>query len=390
MVAVLPVLAEALCVAGLVQQAIGSRLIATRGGDDGPAGELPGITLLKPLYGTEALLDVALESCFLLDYPQYQIVFGAEDPADAALGIVAALARRYPHVDVAVMTGARPAGRNRKIANLIAMLPAARHDLLVISDADIHAPRAYLRDIAAAWRKVPDGLVTSFYTGLPASGTLPAVLGAMQINHQFLPGAAIARALGRQDCLGATMALSRATLEAIGGFPALLDHLADDNVLGRRVRARGQNVGLARTIPATSVTESSFPALIHHELRWARTIRALVPGAYWGMIVQFPLFWALAALVFSGFATWAWVFLALASGARYVVAWDLERRLGLAGGGAKAPLLAKTAAPWLFLLRDSLSAIIFVASFWSDNVEWRGQVLRADSGAPPRTGLSGT
>jgi hypothetical protein len=41
-------------------------------------------------------------------------------------------------------------------------------------------------------------------------------------------------------------------------------------------------------------------------------------------------------------------------------------------------------------LRDGLSAIIFVASFWSDNVEWRGQVLRADSGAPPRTGLSGT
>jgi len=383
MVAVLPVLAEALCVAGLVQQAIGSRLITARGGDDGPAAGLPGISLLKPLYGTEALLDVALESCFLLDYPQYQIVFGAEDPADPALGIVSGLARRYPHVDVAVMTGARPAGRNRKIANLIAMLPGARHDLLVISDADIHAPRDYLREIAAAWRKVPDGMVTSFYTGLPAGGTLPSVLGAMQINHQFLPGAAIARALGRQDCLGATMALSRTTLAAIGGFPALLDHLADDNVLGRRMRARGQKVGLARTIPATSVTESTFPALISHELRWARTIRALVPGAYWGMIVQFPLFWTLAALVFSGFATWAWVFMALASGARYGVAWDLERRLGLAGGGAKAPLLAKTAAPWLFLLRDSLSAIIFVASFWSDNVEWRGQVLRADSGAAP-------
>ncbi|MDD2859939.1 MAG: bacteriohopanetetrol glucosamine biosynthesis glycosyltransferase HpnI [Acidiphilium sp.] len=389
MVDVLPVLAEGLCVAGLVQQAVGSWLIARRGRNvvpnDVSAMGLPGISLLKPLYGTEPLLDIALESCFLLDYPKYQIVFGAEDPADPALSLVAALARRYPGVDVAVMSGARPVGRNRKVANLMAMLPGARHDLLVISDADIHAPRDYLTSIATAWRAVPDGMVTSYYIGLPAGDALPSVLGAMQINHQFLPGAAIARALGRQDCLGATMALSRATLEAIGGFPALLDHVADDNVLGRRVRARGQVVGLAGTIPATSVTESTFSALFRHELRWARTIRALVPGAYWGMLVQFPLFWALAGLVLAGFATWAWVFLALASGIRYIVARYLERRLGLAGGGAKAPLLAKTAAPWLFLLRDSLSAIIFGASFWSDNVEWRGQVLRADNGAaaPP-------
>ncbi len=64
-------------------------------------------------------------------------------------------------------------------------------------------------------------------------------LGAAQINHSFLPGALLARALGRQDCLGATMALTRETLERVGGLHALAHHLADDAVLGQLVRAQG-------------------------------------------------------------------------------------------------------------------------------------------------------
>ncbi|MGC9271078.1 bacteriohopanetetrol glucosamine biosynthesis glycosyltransferase HpnI [Acidiphilium sp.] len=385
MVAILPAIADLLCIAGLAQQALGTVAITrARPAPNTPAATAP-VTILKPLHGNEALLDIALESFFLLDYPRFQLVFGAADPADPALAIVAALRRRYPLVDVAVVTGPTPPGRNRKIANLMAMLPAARHHLLVISDADMHVAPDFLRAVVTRLTQPGTGLVTTLYTGLPSSTALPSVLGAMQINHSFLPGAALARRLGRQDCLGATMALSRTTLDTVGGFPALLDHLADDNVLGQRIRAAGRTIAMAPTIPATTVTETTLPALIRHELRWARTIRALVPGAYWGLIVQFPLFWAVVALVLAGVPTGGWIALALAAGLRYAIARHLERHLGLTGGGGKSPALAKTAAPWLFLLRDGLSAVIFVASFWSDTVEWRGQVLRADSGraTPP-------
>ena len=41
-------------------------------------------------------------------------------------------------------------GRNGKVGNLINMFPAARHDVLVIADSDIHAPPDTLRDVAAA------------------------------------------------------------------------------------------------------------------------------------------------------------------------------------------------------------------------------------------------
>ena len=73
------------------------------------------------------------------------------------------------------------------------------------------------------------------------------------------------------------MALSRGTLERIGGFQALADHLADDAVLGQKVRAQGLSVALADTIPATTVAETHLPDLFQHELRWARTVKSLAP-----------------------------------------------------------------------------------------------------------------
>ena len=108
---------------------------------------------------------------------------------------------------------------------------------LVIADSDTHARPDYLRRLAAGLERPGVGMVTTLYTGLPAFNALPNRLGTMQITHGFLPGALLGRALGRRDCLGATMCIRRETLLRIGGLEALKDHLADDQVLGRRVRA---------------------------------------------------------------------------------------------------------------------------------------------------------
>src|SRR5277367_6426415 len=108
-----------------------------------------------------------------------------------------------------------------------------------------------------------------------------------------LPGVLLARALGRQDCLGTTMALRRDTLARIGGLRALVDHLADDNALGRLVQGLGLKVRLAHTIPATTVPET--------------TLRALAPAPFAASVLQYPLAWALLACVLSGGAIWSLV-----------------------------------------------------------------------------------
>jgi ceramide glucosyltransferase len=343
--------------------------------------ELPGVTVLKPLYGDEPLLEAALDSICAQDYPRFQVIFGIQDPADPARQVAERVRARFPERDVLVLVDNTADGANRKVANLINMLPSARHEVLVIADSDMHAAPDYLRRIAAALAEPGTGLVTTLYTGLPANRSLIGALGATGITHGFLPGALLARALGRQDCLGATMALRRDTLAAIGGLATLLHHLADDHLLGQLVRARGLAVRLAATIPATTVAEARPGDLFRHELRWGRTIQSLAPVEFALSAVQFPLAWALLALLGSGGQEWALALLLGAWAGRAGLARGIDATLrpSRIGGAVPAPV-------WLLPLRDLMSMAVLLASYGGDRVVWRGNVMRAraDGFAAPR------
>ncbi len=335
-----------------------------------PNARLP-VTVLKPLHGDEPLLEDALASLFTQDYPSLQLVFGVQDPADPALHTVDRLRTRYPELDVSVVVNAAQHGLNRKVSNLINMYPAAKHDLIVIADSDIHAEPGYVDQLVAALEAPGVGLVTTLYTGLRSNESLVARLGAAGINHGFLPGNLMARWLGRQDCLGATMALRRETLERVGGFAALVSHLADDAVLGHRVRALGASVALAGTIAATTVPESAMRALFNHELRWARTTQKLEPVGYALSAMQHPLAWATLAVAVDPDSQWAWAMLLLAWGLRWLTTRGIERVLGLDSG----------LAAWFLPVRDLLSLAVLLASYGGDRVAWRGHILRVDAPA---------
>ncbi len=370
MMAVSAALCACLVIAGIAQAIVGcwavARFCAT---PPPPSGRRPGITVLKPLHGSEPLLEEALASVFAQDYPAFQLVFGVQSPADPALAVVDRLRRRFPAQEVAVVVDAAGHGANRKIGNLINMFAAARHDVLVIGDSDVHCAPDFLARVADTLDQPGTGLVTTLYTGLPARPSLSGRLGATWISHSFLPGAVLARRLGRQDCLGATMALRRETLAAVGGLGALVDHLADDHVLGRLVEASGLAVRLAPTVPATTVPESEVAALLRHELRWARTLRALVPVPFALSAVQFPLFWAALCVVLAGGAGWSWGLYLAAWLLRAAMARGIDRALGL-DPGSRAPLR-------LLPLRDALSVLVMLASYAGRRVEWQGHVLRA-------------
>jgi len=333
----------------------------------------PPVSILKPLCGVEPLTELALESFFLIDYPDYEIIFGVQDATDPVIPIVGMLRDRYPERTVKLVVDATLHGTNRKISNLINMLPSCTHDTLVMSDADIHVPTYFLHRVVAAMAEPGVGLVTTLYTALPGTPHIATLMGANQINYTFLPGALLARKLGRQDCLGVTMALTRQILASVGGLQSVANHLADDQVLGRLVIAKGYKLTLAHVIPATTVPEKDFTALYRHELRWARTIRALVPIPYAASVLQISLLWAGLALLASGGATLAWLLFIAVLAARFAAAKRIDTLLSL----------AKSGDAWLFLLRDFCAAVVYIASFAGDKVDWRGQVMRADAGKLP-------
>jgi ceramide glucosyltransferase len=365
-------LAALACLMGLLQAAAGWVALRRFRRRARPATAQPPITVLKPLHGAEPLLEDALASLCALDYPSLQIVCGVQDPADPALATVARVRARFPRRDIAVVIDPTRHGANGKVGNLINMLPAARHGLLVIADSDVHVLPGYLEALAATLAEPGVGLATVLYTGRPASLKLAARLGAAWIDHVFLPGALLARALGRQDCLGATMALRRETLDALGGFAVLADDLADDQMLGRRVRALGLHVRLASSVVATTVPEATLGALQRHELRWGRTIRALEPVAFALSALQHSLAWGLLAVALAGAAIWSVVAFLAACLIRSALARAVEGELA-----AIHETLATRHPIWLFPLRDLMSMTVLVASHAGRRVEWRGQIMHS-------------
>jgi len=331
----------------------------------------PAVTILKPVCGDEPFLEEALASFCQQAYPApVQIVIGAHDAADPALAAARRVKSRFPGADIVIQADPARRGVNGKIANLINMMPRAKHDLLVIADSDLHVDPTYLRRVVAELLAPNTGLVTTLPGAEPATTRLAARLGTAHLAHTFLPSALIAQALGRQDCLGGTMALSRATLNRVGGFAAIADDLADDNVLGRKVLSLGLGVRLANTLPSVTVQETSLRALWQHELRWGRTIASVAPISHAGCLVQYPLFWACAAVLVSAAAPWSLVTLALAWAGRALLVRAIETSLA-----TRRTRPVKPMPFWLLPLRDAMSVALIAASFCGDTVVWRGRRL---------------
>jgi ceramide glucosyltransferase len=322
----------------------------------------PPVSVLKPLCGEETGLYDNLVSFCRQDYPGWQIVFGVQNPGDPAIAVVRRLMAEFPDADLSLVVEGRRQSGNLKVANLQNMLPAARHDLVVISDSDMRVAPDYLAAVETPLADPATGLVTCLYRGRSSGGTW-SLLAASHINHGFLPQALVAQSLGTHaGCFGATLALRRDTLQAIGGLAAVADALADDHALGQAVRRLGRKVVLSPYIVDNIIAEPSLGALFRHELRWARTIRAVAPAGFLGSVVTQPVVLALAALPLGMPAL---AMLAAALFCRVAMVRMVDHALKL----PPTPL-------WLLPLRDMLSFAVFVASFFTRTVAWRDRTFR--------------
>jgi len=336
----------------------------------------PPVTLLKPLYLVEPELEENLRGFFRQDYEgSIQFVFGATSPSDPALRIVDALRREFPDADVQVAVGSKRTATNPKVANLMSMATYAKHELLIMSDSDIHVSPEYVSRIVIAMEEPGVGAVSLLYGGKPV-GNLWSKLSAMNIECHFFPNARLGIALGlTKPCFGATIAFRRQILAAIGGFESLANVLADDYELGRAIRAHGYRVSILDSITVEHVcSQSSALSLLRQELRWARTNLLLAPLGYTGTLVTHPLPCAALALAFLGFSTLSLAALAAALASRICVVFRSARRFGW-----------RREYFWLLPLRDTMSFYVYVASFFGKNVRWRGHhfATRADGALAP-------
>jgi ceramide glucosyltransferase len=340
-----------------------------------PTQSLPPVSILKPLKGVDPGMYGNLRSHCLQDYPDFEIIFGVSDAADPAVEFVERVKTDFPHIAIRLVVCERALGTNLKVSSLAQMLPAAKYEDILVNDSDIRVEPDYLSQVMAPLSDIKIGLVTCLYRGVPSS-SLGSTLESLFIGTDFCAGVLAARLIegGIHFGLGSTLAFRRPDLEAIGGFEALADYLADDYEIGRRMAARGLGIALSETVVETFLPPYSFRQFLDHQLRWARTIRDSRRGGYAGLAATFGLVWAALALLFARGAAWAWMLFAAAGILRYCLAVIVGR------GVLRDRQLTRWLPLMLIPLRDFVAFFVWLAGFRSGSITWRGNSFELKDG----------
>lgn len=369
------------CVYGLTSAWLGGRFAAKPAPRLPEGAARPSVTILKPLCGLEPNLYQNLETFCRQDYPgPVQVVFGVQNAADPAIGVVERLREAHPDLRIDLVIDARQHGSNRKVSNLINMAEHVAHAVIVLADSDMVVAPDYLERVVAELSQPGVSGVTCLYHGVPANRGVYAHLSALAIDVQFLPNVLMGTGLGlAKPCFGSTIAFTAESLSRIGGFQRIRNDLADDYELGEALRGLGGRIAIPNFSIGHTCVDTEIPGLWRHELRWNRTIRNVDPAGYAGSVVThaFPL--ALIGALLPGAGSGALAVAALALACRVLLCIRLERAFGL-----------QPHPYWLLPIRDILSFMNFSWGFVSGAVTWKGHDYRvvADGTLIPEAQLS--
>ncbi|MCX7872078.1 MAG: bacteriohopanetetrol glucosamine biosynthesis glycosyltransferase HpnI [Verrucomicrobiae bacterium] len=330
---------------------------------------LPNLTILKPLKGTDEFTEDCLKSWLEQDYRgEIQFIFAVDSENDPAFAVCKQLAAKYPHCDISIIACPANHGANSKVSKLVHVSELIKHEIIIVSDADVKVTPNLLSDSVELFENQSVGLVCCLYW-LANAENLPMKIEAVAINADFWSQVLQARSLKPMNfALGAVMMIRRKALEQIGGFKAVVNKLADDYWLGRLISEAGWKVDLSPFPVELYHEKCSWKYIWSHQLRWARTIRICEPIPYFLSIISNVTFWAVLSLATThdlpGLTTIALLVILM----RAAMAGALQKRL-----------TEKTLKLWNFyvpILKDLFAFAIWVSAFTGKKVKWRGKTYR--------------
>lgn len=336
---------------------------------------LPPISVLKPVHGLEPNLEENIESFFCQDFPDFELIFCARQASDPGIQMAQRLSRKHPNVKVRILTCSEPSWTNAKLFSLEKMWKTAAHDLLVISDSDVRVSTNYLREIIKPFANPKVGMTTCMYRGLPAGGFWTE-LEAFGYSVEMTSGVVVADMLeGMKFALGPTMVVRRECVEALGGFGFMADYCADDYILGNRVAESGMEVVLSHHVIDHMVFHHSFLASMRHQVRWMRSTRFSRPKGHLGTVLTYAMPYGVLGLIAglaSGRVMLGWALLGAAFLNRVIQS--------IAAGYYVAGDRKALTHAFLYPIRDLLGVFLWMGSYLSAKIHWRGEIYRLSTG----------
>jgi len=328
--------------------------------------KMPPVSVLKPVHGMEARIQENIESFFRQNYAEYEVLFAADEPDDAALPVIREICARYPHIPSRILITGQPLWPNAPNYCFHRLTEVAAHEILVTSDSDVEVAPDYLRDVVSPLLDPKVGAVTCVFRGKSAGGIWGA-LDAIGQSVEFTAGVLIVNLLeGMKFGLGPTIALRKDSIGKIGGYAACREYLSNDFVVGNFIYKAGFRVLLSSYVVDHVSPPMTFRQMWERQLRWAMGTRYSRPKGHLGTGLTFAVPYGILGLLAGSLLGHPWLGVAL-------FAASLLNRMAECWFVGWCAARDPVARRWVLLypLRDLHGFIIWCASYLFKRSLWR-------------------
>jgi ceramide glucosyltransferase len=250
----------------------------------------PGISVLKPLKGIDDNLFDNLASICLQDYPRYEIIFALQDYNDPAYKVAEKVREKYPEKDITIIVERCNTGLNPKVNNLMPSYRASKYEVILISDSNVIVSRDYLSKIAKHMRHPDVGLVSNLIQGT-GGRTLGSVFENLHLNSFIMGSVCFLDRFLKMPCVvGKSMLIRKSDLEAIGGFPAVKDVLAEDYLIGKKIEEAGKKVILSHYMIRNVNHYWGMNRFLNRHVRWGKLRWKIGGFRYISELIGNPVF----------------------------------------------------------------------------------------------------
>jgi len=343
---------------------------------------LPPISILKPLKGLDDNLFDNLNSFCNQDYPEYEIIFALQDYNDPAYKVARKIKDKYPNRNISIVVERCDEGLNPKVNNLIPAHKVSKYGHILISDSNVMVDKDYLREIVKHMHDPDVGLVSNMITGV-GGRTIGSILENLHLNSFIIGSVCFLDKFLKMPCVvGKSMLMRKNDLEAIGGFKAVKDVLAEDYIIGKKMQNRGKRVVISNYLINNVNEYWGLKKFINRHTRWGKLRWRIGGFRYISELISNPVFMSFLPIL-------------LWEPSKITISFAiLVSLLKTAGDLYIGKRIESELTPLLYLLspiKDLIIGFVWFVPILSNTVVWRGNryIIGKDSmlSPCPETGM---
>jgi ceramide glucosyltransferase len=342
---------------------------------------LPAVSILKPLKGIDDNLFDNIESFCIQDYPEYEIIFALQDHNDPAYKVAGKIKEKYPETDISIIVQRCNTGLNPKVNNLIPAYKNAKYGHILISDSNVMVGRTYLKEIVRHIADPREGLVSNLIMGV-GGRTVSSAFENLHLNSFIMGSVCFLDKFLRMPCVvGKSMLMRKSDLEAIGGFNAVKDVLAEDYIIGKKMHEYGKKVILSNYMIKNVNEYWGIRKFLNRHTRWGK-LRWNIGGIrYLSELFSNAVFMSFLPMMLSGPST---ITLSFASAVAFIKAtgdYYINRLISrhdsykratnssdYRSGYSLFPIMHSILSP----VKDLIIGVVWFVPLFSNTVVWRG------------------